>query len=235
MQHGIRGWVAQGMDGRRRKPVVEVLRADLISSGSGSITVPEHCTAYVWAIGAGGSGRTSGSNGAGGGGGGALYYECLVFSGQTISYVIGTGGAAVGTANADGFPGTDTTVTMPGNRVLRAGGGGAGTTTGGAGGIASGGLRNYQGGAGGNPNAAGEAGGNGGGAGGAAGSGLGGGGGAANPGDIPAGTLAMSVGAGGPADNSGTNYGSGSGGVNGLVGKVGRDGQILILLVKRSA
>jgi hypothetical protein len=233
----LRGFVGQGMDGRRKRPAVNIVYANSFTSGSGVIAVTERSRAYVWLIGGGGAGRDStGGNAPGGGGGGALYAEIPVNAGQSLAYSIGAGGSASG---AGGGAGGDTTLIVNGV-LLNAGGGRGGSATAGAGGVATGGLRNYRGGAGGAPGSAGSAGENGGGAGGAGSSTTHGcGGGAANPGAIPSGIFAtnITVGAGSKGNSSGAssaggNYGAGSGGGNNSSGDigVGAGGAALIIL-----
>jgi len=80
------------------------------TAGSGSATVPSYARGVIIACtGAGGGGNTTG----GGGGGGTVYLHRLVTSGQTISFVLGTGGAT-GSGSASGGIGTESNVTING-------------------------------------------------------------------------------------------------------------------------
>ena len=121
----LRGLVAQGMDSRKSFAAANiVLLGGAVSStpGSGSVTVTKPCLALIWGIGPGGSGSSMATTGGGGGGGAAGYRAVRVTTGQVISYTVGTPGAAAFGAN--GSAGTDTTITLPTGRILRAGGGG---------------------------------------------------------------------------------------------------------------
>ena len=76
------------------------MAVDTFNSGSGNWTVPSGVTSVqieVWGAGGGGGsgGAGSGANGASGGGGGAYCKKnaLTVTPGQTISYVVGAGGA----------------------------------------------------------------------------------------------------------------------------------------------
>lgn len=238
----VRGLVAQSMNGSRGlvAPKLGALPVNA-TSGSGSITVRRPCYALIIARGPGGSG--GGGSGptvcSGGGGGAVLYKRVLLRAGQTISYTVGTPGAAPTFSSVPGNDGTDSTVTLPDGTVLRAGGGKRGLfgdgVAGGAGGLATGGDINRNGGAGGSaasgtngePGSPGQ--GNGAGAGGAKLSNSGGGGGAAGLTEI----LSDLVGGNGSDAGSGVapiGIGGGSGGGrDGSSSTVGGDGQVLIM------
>ena len=109
-------------------------------SGSGSFTVPSYARGAVITVTAAGGG----ANGTiGGGGGGTVYLHRLVQSGQTISYVIGAGGAKSATTGGAsyGSPGGNSNVTI--NGVTYEAAGGLGDQTNAAeGGIAEGDIWN---------------------------------------------------------------------------------------------
>lgn len=121
----LRGFVAQGMDGRRKRPAVY---AYSYPAGSYTWTCPETGTwrLVLWGAGAGADQAT----GTGGASGAFYLAERSIVKGQTVALVIG---AASEPGPASGTDGGDTTATLPGGEVLTAGGGrGAGVNTGGA-------------------------------------------------------------------------------------------------------
>ena len=132
------------------------MAVDTFNSGSGNWTVPAGVTSVqieVWGAGGGGGGggAGSGSNGASGGGGGGYCKKnaLTVTPGQTISYVVGTGGTAGGTDETDGITGGNSSA-YSGAYVANGGVGGlngeANNTVATAGGTASGGDVNTTGG-----------------------------------------------------------------------------------------
>jgi hypothetical protein len=146
--------VSQSMTGRKSRVGIQsqLLALYTLSSGSGSITAPVNCWALIAVRGPGGSGRTGGGSANGGGGGGVVYKRIRLTAGQSLAYALGAPGAGQTSSDSPGNAGTDSTVTLPDGRVLRAGaGGGAESPVGGAGGIASGGDINVNGSAGGSP------------------------------------------------------------------------------------
>lgn len=221
MQTKMLGFVAQGMDGRKKSLFGSLVYAQGFVFGSGRTpaqAVPVRVQAYLIGGGAGGGGGFFAGDG--GGGGGAVYAEFFLTPGQTLAYSIGLGGIG---ATPNPTIGGDTTVTGPtGLRAVAQGGQGR------AGGRSTGGKRRYKGGDGGTFAGAGvslagaagpPAGGDGqSGQGGGGGSGGGGGGGgAASPG-VPAGVLALtyppSAGSNGTASGIAStplNYGGGGG------------------------
>ncbi|MDA8049954.1 MAG: hypothetical protein M0002_08110 [Rhodospirillales bacterium] len=130
------------------------LSAAALVTSSGSWVVPAGITlirrALVWGAG-GGGGASNNSQAASGGGSGAL---CLVLCqpvtpGQSITCMIGAGGASQPTLGAAGNNGSQTTMTV-GSTVYTAGGGSGGTggstsQGGGAGAAATGGTLNIGG------------------------------------------------------------------------------------------
>lgn len=116
------------------------------TAGSGTLTLPTGFkTARVFLVGGGGGGGaganpasgTAGAGGGGGGGGGATIIDLIPadFTGTTVSYTVGAGGAGGTTGN--GVAGGDTTVAIGSSLTLRAGGGGLGQSSGTAGAGAS--------------------------------------------------------------------------------------------------
>jgi hypothetical protein len=207
MRQPLRGFVAQGMDGRKRggRPPRYLGIFQKTEGGPGtqvSPPVPSWCEVFL--IGAGG-GVGSGANVAGGGGAGAAKKRFYCPPNTSIPYVVGEGGS-----NADG--GDSFVQTPSGVRVIAQGG--KSTGNGRAGGYGSGGDAHRRGGDGGNVGSPGL-GGEGGGSGGSALSGNGGGGGAAGFNDYGA-TIESGNGGGGAA-----NPGPGGGG-RGLNGPGGR-------------
>ncbi|MFV8391273.1 T9SS sorting signal type C domain-containing protein [Flavobacterium sp. LB2P6] len=177
------------------------------TTGAGTFVVPcgvVSLTVRAWgAGGAGGGSRNAGASGDGGGGGGYTSGVFTVTSGQTINYIVGTGG--VGSTN-DGTNGGNTTIAGIG---LVANGGTGGNRNGGTitglGGTASGGAVNTPG-----ANGA-IGGGNTGGNGGAAPNGGAGGNGVAN-GNGGNGVATGGGGGGGERGNTGGNRSGGDGG-----------------------
>ncbi|TDE55322.1 T9SS sorting signal type C domain-containing protein [Flavobacterium sp. GT3P67] len=117
------------------------------TTGAGTFVVPcdvTSITVKAWgAGGAGGGSRTSGDSGDGGGAGGYCIGIFAVTSGQTINYIVGTGGAG---GTDDGANGGNTTILSLG---IAANGGSGGDRNGGSvtglGGTASGGTINTSG------------------------------------------------------------------------------------------
>lgn len=219
----FRGLVGQTLAGRRRATASVLAVRDTSSAGSNSFTATKGCVALIHAWSAGGSGGAS--SGGGGGGGGAGFKRVPLNAGQTISWVVGAGGAI------SSNPGGDTTVTLPSGIVLRLGGGGAGVA-GGAGG--TGGLPfagwdiGRRGGSGAAANSAGESPANGGTGGAGSGSG-GGGGGAAGFNDLVTG---LPPGNGGVVNGVGqTVPGGGGGGTSGVSGG-GMDGRVYVVVIR---
>lgn len=104
----------QGLQGQSPLPVITNI---FTTPGAGGYVIPPGYTKLeITALGGGGGGTgqaTSGIRyGTGGGGGGAVYrFPLPVLGGQTVSYVVGTGGAG-GATNSS--PGANTTVTVNG-------------------------------------------------------------------------------------------------------------------------
>lgn len=234
MEQKLRGLVGQEMGGRRGRLDL-ILSVTEASSGTGLVTAPRECLAYIYLIGGGGAGASGNAGGtpAGGAGGAALYKRARLAAGQAISYSVGAGGAAV--IDGVGNPGGDTTAILPDSRHLRAGGGpGGGYSANPLGGKAIGGDINRDGGGGG------LAAGVGGGSAGLAGSGSStGGGGSAGFGEIASRMLGgngsnSSYGSG--SSSAAGAPGSGSGGANGGPSSSGAGGagRVLIVLVRTS-
>lgn len=222
MSQKLRGFVAQGMNGKKA-PAARILAQADSSTGSGSITATNNCVALIYGFGGGGSGGSLG----GGGGGGAVYKRARIGAGQTITYSAGAGGA-IATAGNDGG---DTVITLPSGLVLKATGGRAGNN-GRAGGTGVGGDVNRTGGAGGAINAAGGSGEDGGGVGGLGNASGGGGGGCAGLVSV---TPGLAYGIGAPPTNGATGPGGASGGSSpGGSGFQGEAGRVLILFVRIS-
>ncbi|MGC4040240.1 MAG: fibronectin type III domain-containing protein [Flavobacterium sp.] len=191
----------------------------LTSSGSWLVPVGvTSVTAECWGAGGGGSSRT-GTNAAGGGGGGAYSKGTFTgaLGGNSITYIVGTGGA-IGAPTA--APGNVSSASFGGNTVTANGGLSTNTATGGAGGTASAitGITtvSYAGGAGGTAN---TAGGGGGGSATSTGTGISNGtnGGTSATANTPGGTGQATGGLGaasdnGPAATAGSVPGSGGGG-----------------------
>lgn len=235
MTRGMVGRIPQSMSARKGGARLQVLSDSglLAAAATGTITATETCQALIYLRGAGGAGLNSAGAAPGGGGAAALFKRVSLRKGDVLAYSIGAG--------VLNLAGGDTTVTLPGGRVLRAGGGqpGAGTV-GGAGGIATGGDINRNGGAGGDDGAgggdatAGQPGqGLGAGTGGAAategGADVAGGGGAGGITEEPLFPAAANGVAGG---NQGAAYGGGGGGRNATTG-IGGDGVGRIILVRQ--
>ena len=234
MTRGLVGRIPQSMSARKSGARLQVLSDSglLAASASGTITATETCQALIYLRGAGGAG-VNGAAAPGGGGGAALFKRINLRKGDVLAYSIGAGVLS--------GSGQDTTVTLPGGRVLTAGGGKIGSgTVGGVGGIATGGDINRNGGAGGDDGVAatgdalpGQPGqGAGAGAGGAvsteAGTDVAGGGGAAG---ITEEALFPAAANGANGGNQGAAYGGGGGGRNGAGGQ-GGDGVGRIILVR---
>jgi hypothetical protein len=157
----LRGFVGQGMSGRRARGVMPNRILD-VTTGSGTVTLTKSATALIFLFGGCGSGAAQNAGTRGGGGGGAALFRRVALSaGSKIAYSVGAGGAGVitdpgGLGNAGG----DTTLTLPDGRILRAGGGQGGVSgaASAAGGVAIGGDVNRTGGAGGGAGIAGSAG-----------------------------------------------------------------------------
>lgn len=93
--------------------------SNIVTTGSGSITVPSYARGVVViAVGAGGGGNTV----YGGSGGATLYLHRLVTSGQTINYNVGTGGTATTVGSGVGGDGSSTNVTIGGVTFEASGG-----------------------------------------------------------------------------------------------------------------
>lgn len=224
---------------RAGSSIPEIIAVYDVTSGSGSISIPETCDAllYLWGAGASGGGVGAGGINAGGGGGGAaLFKRLLLRQGQVLAYSVGAAGVG---SSSDGNDGADTTVTVGSSTyVARGGKKGLANATGGLGGEAFGGDINRRGGKGGNGDSpsgfAGEAG-EFGGEGGAADGQRGGGGGAAGFSDLLG--LVLRGGAGSNGNNTtnttaGAAPGGGSGGAGGTSGPGGA-GRLYLVLVAR--
>lgn len=236
----LRGFVAQGMSGRKAQQRPTLLLVSQTDSSTGSYTATRLVDVLIYAWGGGGSG-SQGATSSGGGGGAAGYKRWRLSPGQTISWSVGAGGAEVNSA-VDGNDGGDTTVTIPGLGALTAGGGKKGTNgasprPGGAGGTCSGSWDVARsGGDGGNGvTGAGTNGGSpsGGGVGGTATGDYAGGGGAAGFSDLVTG---ISAGRGGDADagaETATAPGGGSGSASSSAGTfAGKAGRVLVYVVQ---
>jgi hypothetical protein len=171
----LRGFVGQRM--AAKAPNSRVPAGFSRGPGSGTITLPSYpCTVEVWLW--GGGGGTGGGQG-GAGGAAATYKRFRNQPGYAMAYIVGAGGST------SGSDGGDSTITVPGGKILTAGGG-KGVPSGDvgfSGGVATNGDLNRNGGRGGAMGAAGAAGDHGG-AGGAGATG-GGGGGAGGFGETP--------------------------------------------------
>lgn len=115
-------------------------------AGTYSVKVPSGvtsmCMLCVGAAGSGGGTETTGGTARGGGGGGALSYSnaVAVTPGETLTVVVGQGGAGPA-SGSDGNPGGDSSVSNSGGTLVLAKGGGGGTSTAaGAGGVAASGT-----------------------------------------------------------------------------------------------
>lgn len=135
---------------------------------SASFTFPQAGRYRLIAVGAGGSGGAVRINAlrplaTGGGGGAVCIKDITALAGDTLTFTVGAGGAAIqgGATPKNGIAGGNTTVTGPNSLSLIAGGGAGGvavtnpdntaaTVLGGAGGAATGGDFNHTGGRGGN-------------------------------------------------------------------------------------
>jgi hypothetical protein len=221
----LRGFVGQGVDGKKllRGAMAQLIVFADVNSGNGSISPRFAGLGLIFAWGAGGGALGGNGSDPGGGGGAALFKLVRMVSRQPISYLVGVGGNA-----ADG---TDTIVTLPDGRLLRAGGGKLGVgIAGGLGGQAVGGDLNRAGGAGGgNGSGAAQAGVFGGSFGAAAGS-IGGGGGAGGFSDQPHGLSGGSGSSGNSTGNSanGAAPGGGAGG-SFATGGIGGPGRFLFI------
>jgi len=123
------------------------------TSGSGTETVPTGASQVVitaWGPGGSGNSPSSGGNACGGGSGAYVQKTIAVTGGQTMTYTVGAGGAAVvgGTVTANSGGNTTVSGTVSGGSVAVAAGGGAAAVSGAssvAGGTASGGNTNTAG------------------------------------------------------------------------------------------
>jgi hypothetical protein len=115
----------------------------IATPGSGTFIVPDGVTSLIrelWGAGASGGSSENGLGvpGAGGGGAGGYTTDTItVTPGQSIAYVVGTGGAAITTIFTDGHPGGDTTcgaLTAGGGKAVNTGTDGSGNGIGGIGG-----------------------------------------------------------------------------------------------------
>lgn len=144
----MRGFVVppQNMSGRKRLAgaKTDLLAMYTYTSGSGTITAPRNCWAYILLWGPGGSGSTGGGGSTGGSGGAVLFKKVRMSGGQALAYALGTPGAGVNTIDTNGNTGTASTVTLPGGEVLSAGGGSGGGRADGVG-VATGGDYNVSG------------------------------------------------------------------------------------------
>lgn len=133
MKQTLRGFVAQGMDGRKfASASLEAIYSSNTAS-SGSYTPKATVLVFTVATGAGGYGSVGSPSAGGAGGGAAGFKKCVLTAGQTIQWTVGAGGTSPGAAGAA------TTVTIPGLGLLVAGGGQGGAgAAGGAGGRCSG-------------------------------------------------------------------------------------------------
>lgn len=126
----MKGFVAQGMDGRKgtlpRAPVGQML--DVFAAGSGTFTAAYSGILSIYIFGGGGGGASGAANG--GGGGAAAFKRIRIAQGQAVPYTVGAGGAIDN-------PGGASSVTLPNSQTITAGGGSAGNA-GGAGGAPSG-------------------------------------------------------------------------------------------------
>lgn len=104
----LRGFVGQGLSGRRKPARPRLYRITLVTAGAYRIAADYngYVDIFIWGAGASGLG-----NGAlGGGSGGAIYRRIAVRKGQQIAGAVGAKGAAsAGNRNAGG----DSTITFP--------------------------------------------------------------------------------------------------------------------------
>ncbi len=130
MGQKIRGFVAQGMNGRRRRNSARLSKViDSQTPGAFSYTADHNGFAEVFAWGGGGSGRSSsGGGGDGAASGAAIYRRVPVRKGGRVSGNIGAGGP--GATLANGNAGGDTTVVFPDGQEAVARGGGGGIISG---------------------------------------------------------------------------------------------------------
>lgn len=211
---GLRGFVAQGMDGRKRART-PVSRSYPPGSYTFTATTSGWYRFVLW------GGGASAQNTDGSGGGGAfILAERALAQGQRVSIVVGAQ-TSLPPNTSTGIDGNASSVTFPTGEVITAGGGQ--TTASRAGGVPTAGQLDtaYAGGAGVTSGAGNAGAGPGGGAGGAAG-GFGGGGGAGGAADVPGGS-----GAAGASFTSGQSPGGG-GGTNSTLGTPGAGGLVLI-------
>jgi hypothetical protein len=244
---GLRGFVGQRMAAKRPAKLTWAGLWDFSVAGSGTVTIPDNCTALIYVVGAGGSGGSNPGAQAcsGGGGGGAVWNRVRLRKGQIVAYTVGAGGVAA-SIGASGNDGGDSSVTVGGMLLGLGGGGkagihlGAGTAAGGAGGVGFGGLSSRVGGAGGSQtagsNGSSGSGGTNGGAGGSGGSSGGGGGGGAGFSDLAINGLFSSGAGGSESVSNGIGGSPGGGSATGSGGAVaaGGDGRVLIMLLKSS-
>jgi hypothetical protein len=125
----------------------------ITAAASSTIVAPKDCVALIYAYAPGASGGGSTSLASSGGGGGSAGYARIPLSvGQSLSYAVGSAGAAP-MVEGDGTDAGDVVVTRPDGVAMTAGGGKKGrrgnNAAGGAGGIATGFDVNKTGGAGG--------------------------------------------------------------------------------------
>lgn len=178
----------------------------VVMPASGTWTPPAGVVkAKVTVVAAGASGSTSGNQNAGGAAGGTAIKILAVNPAVTYTAIVGTGGAAVVTANTAGNPGGSSSFSGSGITTVSATGGAA-AASGGApalGGIGSNGDLNIRGGS--------------------------GAGGVVNAGGQTAIGGASSLSGNAPPNADGNPYGGGAGGVyNSTVGKAGASGVVII-------
>lgn len=116
-------------------PLLLPLIQQVITSSSGSLSVPEDVMADLFAFGAGGGGASVSGFGSGGGGGGSAGYSRLLVPARSVlSWTTGSGGTSVGYPGSDvaGVDGADTTVSLNGVLLGTAQGGRGGETSGAA-------------------------------------------------------------------------------------------------------
>ena len=93
--NSLRGFVGQGMGGRKslRGALVQPLAIVDATSGSGSLQAPATCVALIYLTGAGASGASNAGTAGGGGGGAALYKRVRLAANQNMQWSVGSGGA----------------------------------------------------------------------------------------------------------------------------------------------
>lgn len=117
---------------------------NVTTPGSGQFvgTKPSYVDAWLYGGGASGmNGAAGGFTARGGASGGGVYVRFPLLEGQTVSYVLGAGGAGQASPNSIGNSGADSTLTLPSGLVVLAGGG----KNDGTGGVAVGGNINRPG------------------------------------------------------------------------------------------